>query len=466
MNVLNSSSSIISSFQVGTRSFPSFVSVMAGEGASPMNPEQVAPTEAPNVTAPPAGTTPVPDQVNPFAEIMAKAEKQSLEKTLNELLTVVASEKATIPKDLQVTDEEIDNMGPEEVSKLSCKCLVRSQTYLYGQVASNRGSLQLIVVAVKFLQAMAAQMEVTFENVKDNIKIGTEGVDSSLTAFAEAFGNFINTMKDLLAGIRASSSERKALQEGFNKTLQQLEEYCKHVRGNTNDLKGSASQIKNAATNIQWELSELRTGGKTASSGAVDSNGGSMLAAIGVAIQNEATNLLEGFNKIALNLQSELGKSIQESVERGTDPEKSLKRKYEDEQQAEFQRQKEELEQAKLLKQQQERREQVFHPSTGQVMYLTEGERRELYKSLHLMKEGDVPMAAGYQTSPAAPAHPPAMPSVGSFHPGFPHPFAPAPGFPPNPGCGPATGYGPPPTPVAPATLPVIGSHPGPGKSA
>ena len=468
MNVLNSSSSIISSFQVGTRSFPSFVSVMAGEGASPMNPEQVAPTEAPNVTAPPAGTTPVPDQVNPFAEIMAKAEKQSLEKTLNELLTVVASEKATIPKDLQVTDEEIDNMGPEEVSKLSCKCLVRSQTYLYGQVASNRGSLQLIVVAVKFLQAMAAQMEVTFENVKDNIKIGTEGVDSSLTAFAEAFGNFINTMKDLLAGIRASSSERKALQEGFNKTLQQLEEYCKHVRGNTNDLKGSASQIKNAATNIQWELSELRTGGKTASSGAVDSNGGSMLAAIGVAIQNEATNLLEGFNKIALNLQSELGKSIQESVERGTDPEKSLKRKYEDEQQAEFQRQKEELEQEKLLRQRQERREQVFHPSTGQVMWLTEGERRELYKSLHLMKEGDVPMGAGTPAPTATAAHPPAVPPVGSFHPGFPHPFAPAPGFPPSPGCGSATGYTPPPI-VAPATLPVIGSHgshPGPGKSA
>ena len=196
---------------------------MAGEGVSPANPELVVSTEAPNVTALPAGTPPVPDQVNPFAEIMAKAEKQSLEKTLNELLTVVASEKATIPKDLQVTDEEIDNMGPEEVSKLSCKCLVRSQTYLYGQVASNRGSLQLIVVAVKFLQAMAAQMEVTFENVKDNIKIGTEGVDSSLRAFAEAFGNFINTMKDLLAGIRASSSERKALQEGFNKTLQQLE---------------------------------------------------------------------------------------------------------------------------------------------------------------------------------------------------------------------------------------------------
>ena len=327
---------------------------MAGEGVAPANPEEVAPTEAPNVTAPPAGTPPVPDQVNPFASIVAKAEKQSLEQTLNELLTVVASEKATIPKDLQVTDEEIDNMGPEEVSKLSCKCLVRSQTYLYGQVASNRGSLQLIVVAVKFLQAMAAQMEVTFENVKENIKLGTEGVDSSLAAFAEAFGNFINTMKDLLAGIRASSSERKALQEGFNKTLQQLEEYCKHVRGNTNDIKGSASHIKTAATNIQWELSELRTGGKSASSGAVDSNGGSLLAAIGVSLQNEATNLLEGITKIAHHMQDELANRIPESVEKGVDPAKSLKRKREEQDQLDFQIAKAEME--KKQKEEEEKR--------------------------------------------------------------------------------------------------------------
>ena len=144
MNVLNSSSSIISSFQVGTRSFL-LLSQSWPERVFPQRTQEVAPTEAPNVTAPPTGTFPVPDQVNPFASIVAKAEKQSLEQTLNELLTVVASERATIPKDLQVTDEEIDNMGPEEVSKLSCKCLVRSETYLYGQVASNRGSLQLIV---------------------------------------------------------------------------------------------------------------------------------------------------------------------------------------------------------------------------------------------------------------------------------------------------------------------------------
>ena len=373
--------------------------------------------------------------MNPFAAIMAKAEKQSLEKTLNELLTVVASEKATIPKDLQVTDEEIDSMGPEEVSKLSCKCLVRAQTYLYGQVASNRGSLQLIVVAVKFLQAVAAQLETTFENVGEVTRGNAAGVDASLTAFSDAFGNFINTMKDLVAGIRASSSERKALQEGFHKTLQQLEEYCKHVRGNTNDIKCSAAHLKTIATNIQWELPELRTGGKSAATGAVDGNSGWLLSALGVTVDNGLSSLLEGLTKIAHDLQLQLGNCIQESVGRGTNPAKSHKRKFEEEQRAEFQRQKEELEQAKLMKQRQERREQVFHPSTGQVMFLTEGERRELYKSLHLMKEGDIPMSAG-PTAPTTPSsqHPPGMPAVGSFHHGFPPAFAPPPGFVPAPG--------------------------------
>ena len=65
--------------------------------------------------------------VKPFASVMAKAQKQSLEKTLDELLAIVAAEKTTIPKDLQVMDSE--------VSKLSCKFLMRAQTYLYGQVA-------------------------------------------------------------------------------------------------------------------------------------------------------------------------------------------------------------------------------------------------------------------------------------------------------------------------------------------
>ena len=418
---------------------------MSGEDVpvNSANPEEVTP----NVTAPPAETPTVPDQVNPFAYIMAKAGKQSLEQTLNEMLNVVASEKATIPKDLQVTDEEIDNMGPEEVSKLSCKCLVRAQTYLCGQVASNRGSLQLIVVAVKFLQAMAAQMEVAFEGVKEATKGNAEGVDASLGAFTEAFGNFINTMKDLVAGIRASSPERKASQEGFNKTLQQLEEYCKHVRGNTNDIKGSASHIKTIATNIQWELSELRTGGKAAATGAVDSNGGSQLAAIGVSLQNESTNLLEGITKIAHNVQGELGDRIQESIERGTNPAKSLKRKREEEDQEEFQRAKEELEKKKREEEEEQRlREQtvlVTHPYTGEQMMLNHAQRVQFFQDLQYMRADQFPpKGTGRGSMPSMPQPIPAM--------GFP------PHMPQHMGYGPFGTPSTPSAPVAPATLPVL----------
>ena len=132
--------------------------------------------------------------------------------------------------------------------------------------------------------------------------------------------------------------------------------------------------------------------------------------------------------------------------------------KYDEEQQAEFQRQKDELERAKLAKLQQERREKVYHPSTGQVMYLTEGEKRELYKSLQLLKESDTPMSgvpAAPSTTPSS--HPPGMPAVGSFHPGFPPAFAPVPGFPPAPGYEPQMMPTAPQTaPVAPASMPVV----------
>ena len=423
---------------------------MSGENVpvNTANPEEVAPTVAPGEMAPPAEASPAPDQVNPFAYIMAKAGKQSLEQTVNEMLNVVAAEKATIPKDLQVTDEEIDNLGPEEVSKLSCKCLVRTQTYLYGQVASNRGSLQLIVVAVKFLQAMAAQMEVAFDGVKEATKGSAEGVDASLEAFSGAFGSFINTMKDLLAGIRASSSERKALQDGFNKTLQQLEEYCKLVRGNTNNIKGSASHIKTAATNMQWELSELRTGGKSASSGAVDSNGGSLLATLGVSLQNEATNLLEGMTKIAHHLQEELANRIQESVEKGTDPEKSLKRKREEQDQLDFQVAKAEMEKKKKEEEEERLKKQVqlvIHPFTGDQMWLNYDQRVKFFQDLTLMSADQFPpKGAGKGSMGSMPPIPPS---------GFP------PHMPQHMVYGQYSGSGTPATPsapIAPATLPVL----------
>ncbi len=195
-------------------------------------------------------------------------------------------------------------------------------------------------------------------------------------------------MKDLVAGIRRSSSERKALQDGFNKTLQQLEEYCKHVRGNANDIKTSATHIKNTAANIQWELSELRTGGQSQASGDVTANGGSLLSSIGITVDNGLSSLLEGVTKLVHEVQAQMAAA----------PDPALKRKADEQMFAEFERQRRALEHQK----QQGRKEKCFHPTTGQEMYLTPGEKTVFFKSLHLFRPQDVPM--GSPTSmPGAP---------------------------------------------------------------
>ena len=54
------------------------------------------------------------------------------------------------------------------------------------------------------------------------------------------------------------------LPAGIRVALGQIEEYTKHIRGNTNEVKQSTS-------NMRWEIAELRTGGNAKDSGAVSS---------------------------------------------------------------------------------------------------------------------------------------------------------------------------------------------------
>ncbi len=261
---------------------------------------------------------------------------------------------------------------------------------------------------------MESTLATTGEIARDN----AAGVDQSLKAFSEAYGNFINnTRKDLVAGIRTSSSERKALQEGFNATMKQLEEYCKHVRGN--DIKTSANTIKNTAGNILWELSELRTGGKNPASGQVNANGGSLLSTIGVTVDSGLSTVLEGVTKLVHEVQAQMAAA--------RDP--SRKRKANDEQMfAEFERQRKALE----LQRQQEKKEKCYHPNMGQEMYLTQGEKAEFYKSLHLFQPQDFPMGNPPQMGSAAslPSAGPPPGMVPGIAPGMPAPVMPSPSIP------------------------------------
>ena len=129
-------------------------------------------------------------------------------------------------------------------------------------------------------------------------------------------------------------------------------EILSHVRANTN---GHTKELKN----LLWEVAELRTGGQSKDSGAVASQSGSLLAAIGNGFENQIGLLIEGITRCS--------HAIQEAVQKGTDPEKSLKRKREEEQLQEFQRQKEELERRKR----EAATYPVIHPYTGARLMLS-----------------------------------------------------------------------------------------------
>ena len=113
-----------------------------------------------------------------------------------------------------------------------------------------------------------------------------------------------------------------------------------------------------------------------------------------------------------------LGKSVKavnETIEAGVNPEKSLKRKYEEAQeQQELEDQKKEAE--RLQKEQEEKERQqismVMHPFTGQQMYLTGEQRDQFFRDLAAMKPTDFKVG----TTPTNPTIPstgfPPVPSV------------------------------------------------------
>ena len=97
----------------------------------------------------------------------------------------------------------------------------------------------------------------------------------------------VNTLKVLGRGWRfhdffgAQTGTRK---EGKKEILQ-------HIRTNTN-------AHNKALQNLMWEVQELRTGGKEKESGNVSGQGGSLLALLGVAIDNQGTNISENLIKM------------------------------------------------------------------------------------------------------------------------------------------------------------------------
>ena len=152
--------------------------------------------------------------------------------------------------------------------------------------------------------------------------------------------------------------------------------------------------------------------------------------------------------KIAHHLQEELANRIRESVEKGTDPEKSLKRKREEQDQLDFQVAKAEMEKKKKEEEEERLKKQVqlvIHPFTGDQMWLNYDQRVKFFQDLPLMSADQFPpKGAGKGSMGSMPPIPPS---------GFP------PHMPQRMVYGQYSGSGTPATPsapIAPATLPVL----------
>ena len=144
--------------------------------------------------------------------------------------------------------------------------------------------------------------------------------------------------------------------------IQGTKELIGHVRSNT---LATSKEIKA----LIWQVGELRSG-STDSSGTVSANKGSLLYLISEDLKTSTQSVLDA---IATSV-----KSLNETVEAGVNPEKSLKRKFQEYQE----QQRAENEEERLQKEQEEQERQqlvtMIHPYTGQQMQLT-GEQREQF---------------------------------------------------------------------------------------
>ena len=263
-------------------------------------------------------------------------------------------------------------------------------------------------------------------------------VQEPIQSFGDKFGSLSDTLKDIVSSHRVRYATDDEMRKKILFEIGGAKEFLSHIRSNTQSVSKSFQ-------NLVWETQELRCGGKDAASGTVSNNGDSLIAALNVTMENLGTLILEHLNKMGLE--------IEDAVEKGTDPDKSLKRKREEQDQLDYQQAKEELEKEK-------KRTMLFpviHSYTGERMYLNEEQHKQFF--LDLQKMGPEQFGKGGTVGQGTATG--SEPSIGG-----------------KGSCGVAgQGYPPPPSflmgvqppgfpPMAPPNLPVIGTPATPGHPA
>ena len=386
---------------------------------------------------------------------LLQAEMDSVVKSMSDLVKVKDEDQITP----YVKDPE--SGGEVDVAKEQLGVLVKIQHDLKRQQVVQQATLtsqfllgkmqetmsKLLTERSKDFERQRKEMMLYMEkesnlhqNSMDQIENVVEKVGTTLDQFTSSLTTLSATIKDLSADQRTQGRDHLDILGRIHYEIQGTKELTGHVRSNT---LSTSKEIKA----LIWQVGELRSG-STDSSGTVSSNKGSLLYLISEDLKTSTQSVLDA---MATSV-----KALKETVEAGVNPEKSLKRvfqEYQEQQRAEDQRK----EEARLQKEQEDQERQqlvtMIHPYTGQQMQLTGEQREQFIRDLATMKPTDfmsnVPVGTG--SMGAGPTHipmwgfPPGPPTTMGFGtmgtpatPSTPNPQGHVPSF------------------VAPATLPVI----------
>ena len=414
--------------------------------------------------------TPTPEVSHTTTLALLQAEMDSVVKSMSDLVKVKEEDQITLyePKDPE--------SGEVDVAKEQYDVLVKIQHDLKRQQEVQRATLTSQFLLGKMQETMSkllTERSNDFERQRksmmsymkqesssdqyaiDQVEAVVEKVTGTLDQFKSSLTTLSSTIKDLSADQRSQGTQHIDVLKGIHYEVQDSKKILDHIRANT---LTTSKETKN----LGWQVSELRSGSVDAK-GAVSAQKGSLLYVIS---EDLKTATQSTFDVLAKSV-----KSVNETIEAGVNPEKSLKRKYEEHQ--EQQRVEDQKKEAERLQKEQEEQERqqvtmVIHPYTGQQMYLTGEQKDQFFRDLATMKPSDFgpvgtgSLGAGTPSIPGTPPIPsqnfPPRPPMGMGYGALGTPATPAGygaiGTPATPSTPPPPGYVP--SFTAPATLPVL----------
>ena len=249
---------------------------------------------------------------------------QVLEAELGSLKSAMLEVTAVDETDVPPHDvPSIDDV--EDVAKAHLKVLLGIQSVVTLQYKTQQNALKSQMISTRMVEtcsqiltfhvkAVEKEVRTLAAHIATDVGLGQSTLDQMetiLDKFGTSFNTLGDTLKDMFASQRTSGNKEEELRKAVVREITATKEILSHVRANTN---GHTKELKN----LLWEVAELWTGGQSKDPGAVTSQSGSLLAAIGNGFENQIGFLLEGITQCS--------HAIQEAVQKGTDPEKSLKR--------------------------------------------------------------------------------------------------------------------------------------------